>query len=66
MKEVNSIIKTILLAAIVVVFFLLALGLRYERINNDVILDTWTRRIYVFPTEEMPVVMNGKIITSNK
>ena len=61
MKEISNVVKIVLLAACVVVFYLLALGFRYERINNDgVVLDKWTMRTYVPQTEEMPVIRNGK------
>lgn len=60
MKELSNIVRVVLLAACVIVLYLIALGLRYERINDSVVLDQWTRKVYVISSEEMPAIRNGK------
>lgn len=48
------------MVAIAVSVFLFALGFRYEKISDMAILDTWTREVYIFPSEEIPVIIDGE------
>lgn len=60
MKELSYIARVVLMVAIAVSVFLFALGFRYEKISDMAILDTWTREVYIFPSEEIPVIIDGE------
>lgn len=60
MKKRDRILKGLFAIAILFIMYLIALGLRYERLNDSAVIDKWHRQVYLGNTKELPIKANGE------